>query len=71
MRAIWEQLRAKYPSDFCTSPQEVSEWDTLQAQENERSHHWSAAAFHLKRLLALHPEDHALADRLAAAQQQK
>jgi WD40 repeat protein len=64
---VWQHLRAKYPADFTVSPAEITLWHEFQADESEQEHQWFAAAFHLKRLSSMHPDDLALAARLARA----
>lgn len=63
----WERLRAKYPSNFTISSEELARWHEFQAQESENEGQWFAAAFHLEQLLKIRPGDRALAEHLAAA----
>jgi len=66
---IWQQLRAKYPSSFTTSPQEIAAWYEFEAEESEAHQQWFAAAFYLKRLLSVCPDDRSLVERFACATQ--
>jgi WD40 repeat protein len=65
LESLWRRLRAKYPSDFMTSSDEIAAWHELEAAKSELQQQWLAAAFHLERLLALRPGDQALSGRLA------
>jgi hypothetical protein len=67
LEMVWQQMKAKYPSDFTTSPQEVEAWHESQALSSELGGQWFAAAFHLKQLLLLRPGDSLLLQRLALA----
>ena len=55
LKVLWEQLRAKHPSDFTASSEEIAAWHELEAAKSELGKQWFAAAFHLKRLAALRP----------------
>jgi WD40 repeat protein len=46
----WQALRARSPAEFTSSREEVLAWHWDQALSCERSHEWSAAAWHLGRL---------------------
>jgi len=63
---IWHHLKTKYPSTFVISADEIAAWHEYQAEDSEIQHQWSAAAFHLERLLAMRNGDQPLANRLAA-----
>jgi WD40 repeat protein len=65
LKILWEGLRAKYPSDFTTSSEEIAAWHESEAAKSELGQQWFAAAFHLERLLVLRPGDRALSERLA------
>jgi WD40 repeat protein len=67
---LWSSLRAAYPAQFATSTGEISAWHEFQSEECEMLHQWSAAVFHLSRLLALRPDDSSIAERLARAKDQ-
>lgn len=67
LQKVWQRLRAKYPRDFETSVEEIAAWHQFEAQDSELQEQWSAAAFHLERLLALRPGDQSLKERLARA----
>jgi hypothetical protein len=70
LETTWRQLRAKYPADFTVSPAQITAWHEFQANESEQENQWFAAAFHLRQLLALHPNDPALTARLVRLQAQ-
>jgi WD40 repeat protein len=63
----WGRLRSKNPDDFTVSDQEVAAWHKLQADESEAQMEWSAAIFHLERLLALEKGRAAIDQRIARA----
>lgn len=67
MKTIWSRLRATYPTQFRTSMDEISAWHEFQSEDCELHHQWFATAFHLRRLLELHPDDQSAAKRLAQA----
>jgi WD40 repeat protein/serine/threonine protein kinase len=71
LETTWRQLRAKYPADFTVSPAQITAWHEFQANESEQENQWFAAAFHLRQLLALHPNDPTLAARLVRVQAQQ
>jgi WD40 repeat protein len=70
-QALWQRLRSRYPSDFAVSETDAADWHWLQAQESEVQGNWFAAAFHLRRLLAMHPQDGTVAEKLAAAERKR
>ena len=63
----WQRLRAKYPSDFTVTAEQVAAWHDFQAKECELKKNWSAAAFHLEHLLSIRSGDQSVAERLARA----
>jgi hypothetical protein len=67
LQIIWQRLQAKYPSSFTTSPQEIAAWYEFEAEESEAHQQWFAAAFYLKRLSSIWPDDKSLVGRLASA----
>jgi len=67
LKQAWGQLRTKYPSSFSTSTQEIWAWHEYQAQQCEVTGQWTAARFHLSHLAGLKPEDGAIKQRLARA----
>jgi WD40 repeat protein len=68
-QAIWQRLQAEYPSDFTTSPQEITAWYEFEAEKSEAEHEWFAATFYLKQLLSIQPDDKSLIERFAQARQ--
>ena len=62
---LWQQLRMEYASDFTVSVQEIESWHQFQAEDSEMQRQWSASAFHLERLLVLHPGDQSISEHLA------
>jgi tetratricopeptide (TPR) repeat protein len=57
-RAAWQEVRDKYPEDF--APPDAAGrtvWHRQSALAAERQLRWSAARWHLDRLVALEPED--------------
>lgn len=65
LATTWHRLRVSYPSDFTIFRPEIEAWHELEAEESEQKHQWSAAAFHLERLLLIRPGDPGLIERLA------
>ena len=65
--ASWQRLRAEFPSQFETSPDEIIRWHEFQAEDSELDEDWFAAGFHIRQLLRLRPNDAGLLDRLAHA----
>jgi WD40 repeat protein len=65
IEALWLRLRAKYPSAFTTSAEEITAWHEMEAAKSELEQDWFAEAFHLKRLLEGRPGDPVLSERLA------
>jgi WD40 repeat protein len=59
------RLQAKYPSEFQVTPQDLTEWHQQQADHSERIKEWTAALFHLDRLMALKQADPELLKRRA------
>lgn len=70
VEALWKRLSEKYPAIFTASAKEITEWYSSRAEESEQSKLWAAAVFHLDQLLALHPGDQTVLDRLARAKAQ-
>jgi WD40 repeat protein/serine/threonine protein kinase len=62
--ALWEQLSAKYEQDFLVSRDEILKWHEHQVDQCESDEQWSAAAFHLSRLIDLQPDNASLPARL-------
>jgi len=62
---LWQQLRIQYAADFTVSLPDIEAWHEFQAEDSERRRQWSAAAFHLDRLLVLHPGDQSISEHLA------
>ena len=69
METLWQELHAKYPASFATAPQETASWHEFEAEACEKEKKWSAAAFHLERLLSARPSDPSLGERLARAKE--
>jgi WD40 repeat protein/serine/threonine protein kinase len=69
LELTWQRLASRHPSDFTVSAEQVAAWHEFQATECEQHKKWFAAAFHLKQLLLLRPDDQTLRQRLAQAQQ--
>src|SRR5262249_13391059 len=67
LKAAWQKLRARYPSDFTASTDAVAAWHEFQAGASESEHDWTAVAFHLQKLLDLRPDDPAIAQRFQRA----
>jgi WD40 repeat protein len=63
----WERMRREYPADFAASADEIAAWHEFQAEISETQEEWSAAVFHLGRLLPLRPADQTIPGRLALA----
>jgi len=70
LEASWRRLRTAYPSYFATSMKEMAAWHEFQANDSENRRQWSAAAFHLERLLSIRPDDRSLVERLTRARRQ-
>jgi len=49
---------------------EMAAWHEFQANDSENRRQWSAAAFHLERLLSIRPDDRSLVERLTRARRQ-
>jgi WD40 repeat protein len=69
LEVLWQRLRSQYPSGFATSSEEIASWHEFEAEESELEQQWFGAAFHLQQLLSIRPNNPALIDRLARAQQ--
>jgi WD40 repeat protein len=67
LEILWRGLRSQNPSDFDVSQKQIVAWHEFQAEECEQARQWFAAAFHLKRLARLRPDDISIAERLARA----
>jgi hypothetical protein len=65
LETTWKQLRSRYPSSFDVSTEEIEKWHEFQAEVSDDQKQWLAEAFHLKRLLALRPNDEAIFEKLA------
>jgi WD40 repeat protein len=65
--SLWLELHQKYPVLFTTSAAETDAWHSFQAEQCETAGQWTAAIFHLNRLLLLHPGDPSLPARIAKA----
>lgn len=64
LRTDWMELKARYPSDFSATRQEMAYWHEIQALSCRRNERWPAAFFHLNRLLEFRPgNEKALAQR--------
>jgi WD40 repeat protein/serine/threonine protein kinase len=70
VQAAWEDLRTRYPSAFAVDSRSIELWHKFQAVQCMQEQQLSAAEFHLKRLLELHPGDRAVESRLAAVREQ-
>lgn len=68
LESVWHRLRAKHPDTFETAREEVITWHAFQAEESEMKPDWRAAAFHLKKLLEITPDDESVLKRLKRAQ---
>jgi WD40 repeat protein len=55
LRAAWQALREKYPSDFVGSDREVLAWHRREAADCEAQKVWDSAVWHLDRLIASGP----------------
>jgi galactose-1-phosphate uridylyltransferase len=64
LASLWKRLRAAYPPQFTTSPEEITAWHEFMAEVSEQEHDGFAAAFHVERLLLTRPGDLLLMDRL-------
>jgi tetratricopeptide (TPR) repeat protein len=53
-------LKSRYPDRFQTSAERVAAWRRFEVDECEAAGNWTAAAWHLDRLLAEQPKDWAL-----------
>lgn len=70
LREIWSSLSTRYPEQFITQADELVAWHRNNAEISEDNGAWHAAPFHWQRLMALKPNDQALSERLARAQQE-
>jgi WD40 repeat protein/tetratricopeptide (TPR) repeat protein len=66
--SAWRALRARYPGRFATSPGQALAWHRRMADEFDRTGQWSAAIFHLDRLIAAEPAQWRLRARRAGLQ---
>ena len=64
---LWKELRAKYPTLFTVSAEELADWHDQQAALCEQRQCWRGALLHLDRLAALRPKDPDVARRRQAA----
>ncbi len=55
LQTAWDALRSTYPGDFDCSAQEVLAWHRREAARCEACWSWSAAVWHLDRLIELEP----------------
>jgi WD40 repeat protein len=67
--AQWRKLKAEYPGGFVTTQPEIIAWHLGETELSEKNGQWSAALFHLNKLLALRPGDPNLAQRQTSARQ--
>ncbi|HZT81132.1 MAG TPA: tetratricopeptide repeat protein, partial [Gemmataceae bacterium] len=67
VRAIWDDLRPKYPELFAATPEEIRAWHQREIAECEASGCWHGATWHIDRLLAAEPRSAALYRLRAAA----
>jgi WD40 repeat protein len=70
LETTWQRLRTAYPDQFAISMEEIAAWHEFQASDSENRRQWSAAAFHLERLLSIRPGDQSLVERLTRARSQ-
>lgn len=61
LQSIWERLLLRYPSDFTAGLDEQVDWHLERARYGLTEKRWQAAAFHLRVLGGLKPEDARLA----------
>jgi WD40 repeat protein/tetratricopeptide (TPR) repeat protein len=66
-RALWQDLRPRYPDVFVCSPQEVLAWRWREAAACEDAGAWSWAVIHLDVLIAADPESWMLLGRRGRA----
>ena len=66
LKSLWQQVRTNDASQFSTSREQLLTWHELQAEDSERHAQWSAAAFHLQRLLSLGSAEASVTQRLAS-----
>ncbi|MBM3835432.1 MAG: hypothetical protein FJ403_19580 [Verrucomicrobia bacterium] len=64
---IWRNLRDHYPEDFATSEKANLDWHNREAEAAESTNQWSAALFHINRMLEGKREDRALVERARRA----
>ncbi len=67
LRDNWLALQTTRPGDFAVSDSQTVAWHDFQARQSELTRNWSAAAFHLKQMLFVRPEDASFNARLIAA----
>jgi WD40 repeat protein len=65
---VWRDLKAKYPSEFHTSPEEIIAWHESIFRDSEYAGDWKSAAFHLKRLMVIDPDDKTLSTEYLLAE---
>jgi tetratricopeptide (TPR) repeat protein len=63
----WQFLRARYPADFQTAPEEMLAWHRQEAAESERAGLWEAAIGHMTLLIEAEPWNAELRLRRARA----
>jgi hypothetical protein len=64
LNTIWADLRARYPAEFAVTPWQIEIWHEFQAQQCYMDQQWSAADFHLHRVLASRRADPLVEARL-------
>jgi WD40 repeat protein/serine/threonine protein kinase/tetratricopeptide (TPR) repeat protein len=57
LRAAWQTVRARFPADFASSPEEAAAWHRQQAEAGESVADWFAAEFHWTCLATLQPTE--------------
>ena len=65
---LWRSPRARYPSEFSTTPAQAPSWHEQRARECESDKDWFAARFHLNHLLRANPDDSKIRQRRGLAQ---
>ena len=55
LRALWEELRVKYPESFTCSKREILSWHAIEALDCEAEKRWDHAIPHLSRLIEVEP----------------
>jgi WD40 repeat protein len=64
-RALWEELRRKWPGEFLPAP--AAAWHLREAEASEKDHQWFAAVFHWNRALREEPTNATWRSRREAA----